>query len=110
MSRRASDREDPTASALLDRAARLVRPHRLDLALELEAAWGWSEEDVRAAIGAANAAAERAEAAGDSSGAMLARAAALSIGTFTGDVGRLTRSSRCAMRRSLMRKRTATHV
>jgi tetratricopeptide (TPR) repeat protein len=85
--RRASDREDPTASALLDRAARLVRPHRLDLALELEAAWGWSEEDVRAAIGAANAAAERAEAAGDSSGAMLARAAALSIGTFTGDVG-----------------------
>ena len=52
-----------------------MRPHRLDLALELEAAWapGRHSTCVRRAE-TAEAVAERAEAAGDHSGAMLARA------------------------------------
>ena len=71
--RRARDRLDrPATVALLTRAVELVRPLRLDLALELELAWA-NEGDVRGAQ-AADAAAERAEAAGDRSGAMLARA------------------------------------
>jgi len=57
------------AYALLARAANLLRPHRLDLALELEAAW-WSDAvDVHVGAQAADAAAQRAEAEGDRSGA-----------------------------------------
>ena len=42
--RRAVDRQDyRTGAALLARAAELVRPHRLDLALELESAWAQRE-------------------------------------------------------------------
>jgi class 3 adenylate cyclase/tetratricopeptide (TPR) repeat protein len=66
--------QGPAASALLARAAELVRAHRLDLALELEAAW-WSDPvDIRAGAQAADAAAQRAEVEGDRSGAMLAQA------------------------------------
>ena len=83
--RRANDRLDiRAASALLTRAAEAVRPHRLDLTLELEAAWARGELDARSAAGAAEAAAERAEAAADRSGAMLARALALFTRTASG--------------------------
>ena len=68
------------------RAAELVRPHRLDLTLELEAAWASATYDLRAAAEAAEAAAERAEAAGDHSGAMLARALALFMRTAAGEL------------------------
>ena len=83
--RRANDRLDiRAASALLTRAAEAVRPHRLDLTLELEAAWARGELDARSAAGAAEAAAERVEAAADRSGAMLARALALFTRTASG--------------------------
>ncbi len=76
--RRASDRQDlGTASALLNRAAELLRPHRIDVTLELEAAWVDSDIDPHAAAQAAEAVSERAEATGDRSGAMLGRALAL---------------------------------
>ena len=83
--RRAGDRLDyRTAHALLSRAVELLRPHRLDLALELEAAWRMS--DGRAAAEDADVVAMRAEAASDHSGAMLARAtAALFVRVYGGD-------------------------
>jgi class 3 adenylate cyclase len=85
--RRALDRQDVrTASALLTRAAELVRPHRLDVTLELEAAWLQSDVDLPASAQAAEAVAEHAGAAGDRSGAMLGRAMALSSGMFAGEV------------------------
>jgi tetratricopeptide (TPR) repeat protein len=76
--RRANDRQDyRTAASLLSRAAELVRPIRLDLSLELEAAWTSGDYDPQNAAHAAEAAAGRAEAEGDSSGAMLGRALSL---------------------------------
>lgn len=85
--RRAFDRLDlRTASALLGRAADLVRPHRLDLTLELEAAYVQGDVCVQAAIAAATAAADRAEAEGDVSGAMLGRALALVNRMFVGEL------------------------
>ena len=84
--RRAKDRlDDPAAFALLTRAVELLRPFRLDLALELEAAWANASVDGRAAALAADAVAEHAEAAGDRSGAMLARAMAISWRTYSGE-------------------------
>ena len=84
--RRASDRLDYRAAlALLSRAVDLLRPLRLDLALELEVAWHMVDVDGRAAAEAAEVIAERAEAAGDRSGAMLARAAALFLHIYGGD-------------------------
>jgi class 3 adenylate cyclase/tetratricopeptide (TPR) repeat protein len=83
--RRANDRLDGRAAlALLTRAAELLRPHALDLALELEAAWTNLEFDVRAGTGVAEAVAEHAEIAGDPSGAMLARAMALFMRIYSG--------------------------
>ncbi len=85
--RRASDRlDDRAALALLSRAVDLLRPLRLDLALELEAAWHMVDVDGRAAAEAAEAIAERAEAASDRSGAMLARATGLFVRVYGGDV------------------------
>jgi class 3 adenylate cyclase len=85
--RRANDRLDARAAlALLTRAAELLRPHRFDLALELEAAWAMWAVDVRAAARAADAVAERAEDAGDDSGVMLAKALALFARTYSGDL------------------------
>jgi class 3 adenylate cyclase len=85
--RRASDRQDyRTGTALLSRAAELIRPYRLDVALELEAAWIEGEVDAHAALQAVEALAERAEAAGDLSGAMLARAFALSSRMHLGEL------------------------
>jgi class 3 adenylate cyclase/tetratricopeptide (TPR) repeat protein len=84
--RRASDRlDDRAALALLSRAVDLLRPLRLDLALELEAAWYMVEVDGRAAAEAAEAIAERAEATSDRSGAMLARATGRFARVYGGD-------------------------
>jgi len=84
--RRASDRLDYRgALALLSRAVELLRPLRLDVALELEVAWHMVEVDGRAAAEAAEVIAERAGAAGDRSGAMLARATWLFVRVFGGD-------------------------
>jgi class 3 adenylate cyclase len=84
--RRASDRLDYRAAlALLSRAVDLLRPLRLDLALELEVAWHMVDVDGRAAAEAAEVIAERAEAAGDHSGVMLARATALFLRIYGGD-------------------------
>jgi class 3 adenylate cyclase/tetratricopeptide (TPR) repeat protein len=85
--RRAVDRLDVrTASALLTRAVELVRPLRLDLTLELETVWAHGDIDPRVAAEAAEAVAERAEAAGDRSGAMLGRALALFLRTYSGEL------------------------
>jgi class 3 adenylate cyclase/tetratricopeptide (TPR) repeat protein len=85
--RRAKDRLDGQAAlALLTRAAELLRPHRLELALELDVAWATVEVDGRAAVQAADTVAERAEAAGDRSGARLARAMALCLRTISGEL------------------------
>ncbi len=81
--RRASDRQDHrTGAALVVRAAGLVRPHRLDVTLELEAIWAGADYDPRP--DAADDLAQRGEAAGDHSGAMLARALALLLRTDAG--------------------------
>ena len=83
---RAVDRQDyRTAAALLHRAADLVRPHRTDVALELESAWAGGEFDTHTAVETAEAVAERAEAAGDHSGAMLASAMALLGRNYAGE-------------------------
>jgi class 3 adenylate cyclase len=74
---RAVDRADyRTGAALLKRAVELVRPHRIDVTLELESAWA-QDLDLRAALEWAEAVTDRVEAAGDRSGEMLARAIAL---------------------------------
>jgi class 3 adenylate cyclase/tetratricopeptide (TPR) repeat protein len=84
--RRANDRLDTGAAlALLTRAVELLRPLRLDLALELEVAWASFAVDVRGAAQTADAVAERAQAADDDSGAMLARASAHLFRTYSGD-------------------------
>ena len=84
--RRASDRLDyGGALALLSRAVELLRPLRLDVALELEAAWHMVDVDGRAAAEAAEAVAERADATSDRSGAMLARATGLFVRAYGGD-------------------------
>ena len=83
---RAVDRQDyRTAAALLNRAADLVRPHRTDVALELESVWAGGEFDTHTAVETAEAVAERAEVAGDHSGAMLARALALLGRNYAGE-------------------------
>ena len=83
---RAIDRQDFRAGgALLDRAAELVRPHRTDVTLELESIWAHGDLNLRAAVETAEAVTERAEAAGDHSGAMLARALALQGRSYAGE-------------------------
>ena len=84
--RRARDRlDDRAARALLFRAVELLLPVRLDLALELESVFLMVDVDGGAAAEAADAVAERAEAASDDSGAMLARAMALFVRIYGGD-------------------------
>jgi class 3 adenylate cyclase/tetratricopeptide (TPR) repeat protein len=84
--RRAVDRQDyRAATALLDRAAALVRSHRTDVVLELEAAWARGGFDVSGAIAMAETVAELADASGDESGAMLARAMAVQGRNFAGE-------------------------
>jgi class 3 adenylate cyclase/tetratricopeptide (TPR) repeat protein len=74
------------ALALLIRAAELLRPVRLDLELELQVAWHMNAVDGRAGAEAADDVANRAERAGDHSGALLARAMALVLRSGVGDV------------------------
>ena len=85
---RAIDRQDYRAgAALLDRAAELVRPHRTDVALELESASAHADadDDVHAVVRSVEAITERAEAAGDHSGAKLARALAFLGRNYAGE-------------------------
>jgi class 3 adenylate cyclase/tetratricopeptide (TPR) repeat protein len=85
--RRAKDRLDSRAALpLLNRAVELLRPIRFDFALEFDAAWLNEWFDLRAAARAAETVAERADTAGDVSGSMLARAAAVLWHTQSGDV------------------------
>ncbi|HEU4972037.1 MAG TPA: adenylate/guanylate cyclase domain-containing protein [Gaiellaceae bacterium] len=85
--RRAKDRLDGRAAlALLIRAVELLRPHRVDVALELEVAWVAMDIDGHAAAQAADTVAERAEASADRSGALLARAMALVLRMISGEV------------------------
>jgi class 3 adenylate cyclase/tetratricopeptide (TPR) repeat protein len=85
--RRADERGDYRgALALLSRAAELLRPIRLDLALELQVAWHMNIVDGRAGAEAADDVATRAQRAGDHSGALLARAMALVLRSGVGDV------------------------
>jgi class 3 adenylate cyclase len=84
--RRADERGDYRgALALLTRAAELLRPIRLDLELELQVAWHMNAVDGRAGAEAADDVANRAEHAGDHSGALLARAMALILRSGVGD-------------------------
>jgi class 3 adenylate cyclase len=72
--RRAAWRGDNRAAAgLLERALELTRPARLDVVLELDLAAVLPFRDGRTAAAIADAAAERAQAAGDESGELLAR-------------------------------------
>jgi class 3 adenylate cyclase/tetratricopeptide (TPR) repeat protein len=78
-------REYRNGAALLTRAAELVRPYRIDVALEFESAWTPSSFDVRGGAETAEAVTERAEAAGDHSGAMLGRAMSLYLRAAAGE-------------------------
>jgi tetratricopeptide (TPR) repeat protein len=62
-----------STAALLDRSLKLSRPHRLDVHAELDLAWGYENKSPQTAASVAAAAAERATAAGDEAGAVLAR-------------------------------------
>jgi class 3 adenylate cyclase len=75
--RRALWRGDEHAAAgLLERALELTRPARLDVVLELDLAEALSRRDGAKAATIADAAAERARAAGDETGELLARVGA----------------------------------
>ena len=84
--RRAIDRQDyRTGATLLARAAELVRPHGTDVTLELESGMAQGDSDPLAALETAEAVIERAESAGDQSGAMLGRALALYLRNVLGE-------------------------
>jgi class 3 adenylate cyclase/tetratricopeptide (TPR) repeat protein len=70
--RRTLWRGDPAAASLLERALVLIRPLRLDVKLEVDLAEALSETDPRKAAAVAQATAERARAAGDEPGELLA--------------------------------------
>jgi class 3 adenylate cyclase/tetratricopeptide (TPR) repeat protein len=65
-----------TAAGLLERALALTRPHRLDVHLEVTLTGSLNWTDVAQALAIAEAAAERAAAAGDGADAALAETAA----------------------------------
>jgi class 3 adenylate cyclase/tetratricopeptide (TPR) repeat protein len=72
--RRASWRGDSrAASVLLERALTLTRPYRLDIHLEAELSHVLGMTDLAQAVAVADAAAERADALGDETGAALLR-------------------------------------
>jgi class 3 adenylate cyclase/tetratricopeptide (TPR) repeat protein len=74
--RRAAGRADErTAAGLLERSLELTRPTRLDVVLELDLAAALSFRDGPNAATITDAAAERARAAGDETGELLARVA-----------------------------------
>jgi class 3 adenylate cyclase len=75
--RRAAWRGDfAAATGLLDRGLSLTRPYRLDVHLEAELASALEMTDIQRGVIVANAAAERAETAGDEAGAALMRTVA----------------------------------
>jgi hypothetical protein len=75
--RRALWRADNRAAAgLLERALELTRPARLDVVLELDLAAALFDRDAATSAAIADAAAERARAAGDETGELLARVGA----------------------------------
>jgi len=82
---RAVDRQDyVTGGALLQRAAELVRPHRIDVALELQSSWWMNEHREGRNAEPVEAVIDRVEAAGDDSGAMMGRAMALLLHGISG--------------------------
>ena len=82
--RRAADRDDDRAAiALYERALELTRPFRSDVHAEIELAGRFQHEPVRAGA-ICDDAAVRAAAAGDETGAALARAMALFFRGFSG--------------------------
>jgi class 3 adenylate cyclase len=68
--------DNRAAERLLERALGLTRPARLDVVLELDLATAHFERDAAKAAAIADAAAERARAAGDETGELLARVGA----------------------------------
>ena len=68
--------DERAAEGLLERALELTRPARLDVVLELDLAMAISHRDGAKAAAIADAAAERARAAGDETGELLARVGA----------------------------------
>ncbi len=96
--KRAQRRTDRRGTAaLLERSLRLTSPHRLDVHLELDLAWAHEDELGKATAIAARAA-ERAVAAGDDAGALLARVAAASYRTRReGSVDELERLARLSL-------------
>jgi class 3 adenylate cyclase len=82
---RAVDRQDyGTGGGLIGRAAELVRPHRIDVALELQSVWLINENRFGGSAELVEAAVDRVEAAGDDSGAMMGRAMALLLSGISG--------------------------
>ncbi len=82
--RRAADRDDDRAAiALYERALELTRPFRSDVHAEIELAGRFQHEPARA-VAICGDAAVRAAAAGDETGAALARAMALFFRGFSG--------------------------
>jgi tetratricopeptide (TPR) repeat protein len=83
---RAYWRLDPRAAvALLERSLTLTRPYRLEVHLEADLADALREIDVARAFAVADAAAERAAAAGDDAGAALARTVAANLRLHAGE-------------------------
>jgi tetratricopeptide (TPR) repeat protein len=85
------------AISLLERALSLTRPYRFDLHRELELVQALLWTDVERAVALAEAAAERAEAAGDDTAAALARTVGAATGMGSGgsspdEVERLARA------------------
>jgi class 3 adenylate cyclase/tetratricopeptide (TPR) repeat protein len=98
--RRALWRGDERAAAgLLERALELTRPARLDVVLELDLARALFERDAATSAAIAAAAAERARAAGDETGELLARVGAAYHRVFfsTDAVDELERLARKAL-------------
>jgi len=81
----AFDRQDyRTGGLLIGRAAELVRPHRIDVALELQSVWWINENRYGRSAEMVEAVIDRVEAAGDHSGAMMGRAIALLLHGISG--------------------------
>ncbi len=98
--RRAYWRGDPRAAiALLERSLTLTRPHRVDVHLEADLADAIREVDVARGVAVADAAAERAAAAGDDAGAALARTVAANLRFHAGECSadELERLARAAL-------------
>jgi class 3 adenylate cyclase len=83
---RAYWRGDPgAAAAMLERSLTLTRPYRLDIHLEVELADALADIDVARAVGVADAAAARADSAGDEVDAALGRVVAATLRLHAGE-------------------------